>query len=154
MKALLALALMVALLTIGNTAAAGPLGVSMGDPLKPDEGWNQGGFGEESKKYKGSFPFSMLFVEGTRDGGACAVMAVGVGGALETYKNLRERLSRKYGEPSSEGQHDAGWRLSENPNKISSIALWFKPSSSFSTVHLQYRFENHLQCQNAKETEL
>ncbi len=153
MKGLLALALMVALLAIGNTAAAGPLGVSMGDPLKPDEGWNQGGFGAESKEYKGTFPFYELSVEGTRDGGACAVMAVGWKEARETYKNLRERLSRKYGEPSSEGQHDAGWRLRGNPDKISSIALWFK-SSLFSTVHLQYRFENHLQCQNAKETEL
>lgn len=81
-------------------------------------------------------------------------MAVGWKEALETYKNLRERLLRKYGEPSSEGQHETGWSLSGNPDKISSIALWFKPSIFLPKVHLQYLFENHLQCDNAKQSEL
>ena len=74
MKRLLALALMLALLTIGNTAVACPLGVCMGDPLTPVR-WNAGGFGFEEHEYRGTLPFRVIRIEGTRDGGACAIGA-------------------------------------------------------------------------------
>ena len=39
MKILMALFSMLAFLAMGNPAAAGPFGVSMGDFIKPDDGW-------------------------------------------------------------------------------------------------------------------
>lgn len=149
MKMLIALSLM---LPIGNTAAAGPLGVSMGGAIKPDKGWNQGGFGAESREYKGTFPFDSVFVEGTREGGACSVR-VDMRGTDE-YKNLRDRLVGKYGKPSSEGQLGARWSLSGNPDRVRSIALWIDKSWRRIVVYLQYRFENHQQCEKARESEL
>ena len=150
MKMLIALSLMVAMLAIGTHAAAGPLGVSMGDSIKPDKGWNQGGFGAESREYKGTFPFLNVFVEGTREGGACSVR-VKMRGSGE-YKNLRDRLVGKYGEPSSEGLHEARWSLSGNPDRIRSIVLWIEKGTI--VAYLQYRFENHQQCEKARESEL
>ena len=75
MKGLLALALMAALLAIGNTAAAGPFGVNTGDPIKPDEGWSNNGYGSERRDYKGALPISFIVIQGTRDGGACGLDA-------------------------------------------------------------------------------
>lgn len=151
MKMRIALSLMLAMLAIGNTATAGPFAVSMGDTFRPDKGWNQGGFGAASREYKGTFPFRSVFVEGTREGGACAVRADMWG--TDEFKNLRDRLARKYGEPSSERQHEARWSLSGNPDKIRSIVLWID-EGWIDVVYLQYRFENHQQCEIAKESEL
>ena len=51
MKMLIALSLMLAMLTFGNTAAACPFGLCMGDPIKPDGGFLPNGKGAEERKY-------------------------------------------------------------------------------------------------------
>ena len=115
MKALLTLTLMVALLTIGNTAAACPLRVCMGGSIKPDKGWGAGGRGVEYRQYKGTLPFRGILIEGTRDGGACAI---GAGGdtstrdkALSSYDHLRSLLVDKYGEPDKEESREGASEL-------------------------------------------
>ena len=146
MKALLALALMLPLLAIGNTAAACPLGVCAGEPIKPnflDGGWDAYGFGIEKREYKGSLGFDVIYIEGTRKGGACRVKGYGL-----AENPLRRRLERKYGPPVL---HDRSprtggslvvWRLDKNPNKIAEIIL---------DGRLEYRFENYHECEKAKE---
>ena len=71
MNRLLALLLMVALLAVGDPAAAGPFGVSMGDPVEPDDGWSAKGFGTERRKYEGSLPFDEIWIFGTQKGSLC-----------------------------------------------------------------------------------
>ena len=180
MKRLLALALMLALLAIGNTAAAGPLGVNMGDPLKPDKGWPANGIGIETRKYKGSLPFDRIEIEGTRDGGVCVVRAIRLSFALEPesltpeipevvrirriiyarehYVDLKALLLRKYGKPSSEVQDETWWGPLKNKDKISSIVLWidyrYREGNRVAIRSLKYFFENHSQCEKANAGEL
>ena len=161
MKRLLALALMVAL---GNTAAAGPLGVSMGDPLKPDGGWSGGGGGFEEREYKGTLPFLVIRIEGTRDGGACAI---GAGGeitrkdkALSNYDYLRSLLVDKYGEPDKEEPKEypeARWlNFDPNPDKIDKIVLHTIKRDTFGAqTLLMYWFENYIpECRKAESRAL
>ena len=91
MKVLLALALMMALLAIRNTAAACPLGVCMGDSLNPNKGWDAHGLGIEVRKYKGNLPFDAIGVQGTRKGGACGVWAIG------SFSSRESALQQFYG---------------------------------------------------------
>lgn len=179
MKWLLALALLVALLAIGNRAAAGPFGVSMGDPIKPTDGWRLGGYGieyrelefrqTEFREYKGAFGFQQLGIPGTREGGASGVVAVKFlarKDAKISYQNLKESLSRKYGKPSAEEQNETAWSLSENPDKIRTVYLGIAdvdappilaiplgilgiPDPRF--VAVRYSFENHQQYEKARE---
>lgn len=126
MKMLMALASMLALISVGIPAAAGPFGFSMGDPIKPKEGWSPGGYGSELEEYKGVLGFDYVSVSGTREGGACQVAAVNFVArkdAENSYQNLKESLSRKYGKPSAEEQDQTVWIPSENPDKISAILL-------------------------------
>lgn len=53
-----------ALLTVGTPAAAGPFGVSMGDPVKLDDGWSPGGFGSKGRESKGALGFDYVVLEG------------------------------------------------------------------------------------------
>ena len=131
MKMLIALSLMLSMLAFGNTAAAGPFGVSMGDPIKPTEGWTAQGFVTEAREYKGTLPFEAIFIEGTRKGGACLVRLNGVTSsresALSEYAVLRKMLIGKYGKPGKE-EPEAGWfggrASSENPG-----TWWFLESN-------------------------
>lgn len=50
-----------ALLAVGTLAAAGPFGVSMSDPVKPDDGWSPGGFGSKGRESKGALGFEFPF---------------------------------------------------------------------------------------------
>lgn len=177
MKTLLALALMVALLAIGNTAGAGPFGVSMGDPIKPNvDGWGANGLGTEDRKYKGSLPFDIIFIEGMQKGGACQVRAVGRASsresALQRYERLRVGLVDKYGKPgkeepkagwfgrrSSSDDRTARWWPKSNPDKIKAIVLWIVRAKSGTHLDnyvmvLQYFFENIQECEKAKAGEL
>lgn len=140
MKALLALALMLAL---GNTAAAGPLGVNMGEPIKPDKGWDDYGRGFEFRPYEGPFSFKPenILIEGTQKSGACS-LSVRFDNH-EVLKDLWTRLTIKYGKPSISGSKHRRWVLSENPDKIVNIYL--------DNRMLYYQFENHQECEKAKE---
>ena len=161
MKALLALALMVTLLTIGNTAAACPLGVCMGDPLKPDDGWNVNGYGWETREYKGKSPFYGIVIDGTRKGGACAVRGergIGARGLDVTFDPIRELLIDKYGRPTHSevfvGTAEWIWRLSRNHDKIKVIELHLRQGGTLSgsivfNYSLTYRFENYHECKKA-----
>ena len=167
---------MVALPTLVNTASAGPLGVNMGDALNPFRvRWNAGGFGFEEHEYKGSLPFRAMRIEGTRDGGACAVQAGGDAtsrdGALSNYDYLRSLLVDKYGEPhkeepektvkelrSSSENPDARWfYFGTNPDKIGEIALWINKNERWPGGYqaaLKYWFENSGECRKARLGEL
>ena len=141
MKTLLALALMVALLAIGNTAAAGLFGVSMGDPIKPDKGWDARGYGTEEREYKGSLPFSSIHIEGTRKGGACGIFA----NHGLPFNNIRDRLEGKHGRPYRvrvvDGEKKAEWRFAKNPDKVAGLIL------SYETLY--YFFDNYHECGEA-----
>ena len=146
MKTLLALALMVALLAIGNTAAACPLGVCMGDPFEPAFiGWDAYGYGIGSREYKGSLPFRFVIIRGTRKSGACESKVL-----IENrdFNDMRARLRRKYGRPSSSKPKFYQWVLSENPDKIVKITL---EVDKLGWRQLEYRFENYHECEKAKE---
>ena len=144
MKTLLVLALMVALLAIRNTAGAGPFGVSMGDPIKPQRGWDAGGYGTEEREYKGNLPFDVILIEGTREGGACRVEAVGsfnsLNGMHDAIASIRKQLNDKYGR----GYHR--WELDGNSDKIKQI----EADSNLATnqINLTYDFENVATCKN------
>lgn len=86
MKRLLALSLMLSLLAIGTPAASTMLGVSMGDPLEPNDGWEINGVGFEVREYEGELPFDKLYIKGTREGGACDV-------TRRRYKTRSRRIS-------------------------------------------------------------
>ena len=149
MKWLLALALMVAL---GNTAAAGPFGVSMREPIKPNVGggWDDYGYGIERREYQGSLPFPFIYIEGTRKGGACGVSVLFDNHG--DFKDLWTRLTRKYGKPSIFAHNFLEWVLSENPDKITEIVLMVNTKAKTDLNRmLRYRFENHHECENAKE---
>ena len=169
MKMLMGLALMLAMLAFGNTAGAGPFGVSMGDPIKPKDGWSPGGYGSEWRDYKGALGFNYVIVSGTREGGACQVAAASFverKHAVNSYQNLKESLSRKYGKPSAEEQDQTIWVPSEKLDKISAILLKIDdaPASAATVfgladlyprvVFVRYDFENHGQCEKARESEL
>ena len=147
MKGLLALVLMVALLAIGNTDAAGPLGVSMGEPIKPDKGWDSRGYGTEEREYKGSLRFRGMHIEGTRKGGACGIVAYLRPPVSKSFPNFRDRLEGKHGRPYRVRvfDHDrkAEWRFAENPDKVAKIILSYKT--------LEYRFENYHECEEDPE---
>lgn len=165
MKVLLTLALMLALLAIGTTAAAGPFGVNMGDPIKPDA-WIAGGFGIEVRIYEGGLPFDRMGLEGTRQGGVCNVRAEGRvhnrETAVELYYNLRVLLVDRYGKPDIEETETtfpkARWLLENvrhNPDKIVQFVLWVsKYDNNDYRFTLQYFFENARECENAKADEL
>ena len=146
MKRLLALALLVALLAIGNTAAAGPLGVSMGDPIKPNKGWDARGYGTEEREYKGSLPFSSIHIQGTRKGGACGIFVNLPYDGLP-FNNIRDRLEGKHGRPYRvrvfDSEKKAEWRFTENPDKVAGLILSYKT--------LEYRFENYHECEEDPE---
>ena len=106
MNRLIALLLIVALLAIGNPAAAGPLGVNMGDPIKPSKGWDTFGFGVERRKYEGDLPFEEIILEGTREHGVCSLMALDWEGRSDKdeYDKIYNLLWGKYGKPYNESQ--------------------------------------------------
>ena len=171
MKALLALALIVALLAIGNTAAAGPLGVSMGEPIKPLEGWDAQGLGFEVRPYQGTLPFDMIAIQGLRKAGACTSMAIGRASsrdnALQQYNKLRGVLVDKYGKPdkeepgpgwfgrrSSSEDPDSWWFPESNSDKIEQLNLTVFRDKSETHLNnyvfrLQYYFENYDECRKA-----
>ena len=155
MKSLLALALTVAL---GNTAAAGPFGVSMGDAIKPDDGWNARGYGRETREYEGDREFDTITLEGTRKHGVCSVTLRGGKRGEGDFHLLIFELERKYGKGSSAFSSDpplydggisfptilgsASWNLSRNPDNIKEIAV----TMTTSTLWLSYKFENDYEC--------
>ncbi len=171
MKALLALALMLA---IGNTAAAGLLGVSMGDPIKPDDGWSAGGYGQETREYKSSLNLGRLLIGGTRDGGACEVAAIWSESSIEEAKGniaiTAMFLASKYGEhdkeetseTASEARLSMRWFISDsdtNPDNIDEILFSISRSKSGTDIEnfemvITYWFKNHHECRKAKEGEL
>ena len=154
MKGLLVLALLVALLAIGNTAAAGPFGVNMGDPLKPDRGWNAKGYGSQSRKYKGPKPhfdpdsghrhifetiihlpliFDVITLEGTREHGVCRVILHGYTdffmGEIEIkFDEMRDLLIDKYGVPTTVKREDRDY-LTGKLAKTLVITTWVAPSN-------------------------
>ena len=169
MGKLMALFLMIALLAIGTPAAAGPFGVSMGDLFEPDKGWNIKGYGEEKRKYEGDLPFDTITLVGTRKHGVCTVFAVNIeqakGPALRSYKNVRNLLINKYGEPGEEEPKtptafgkdpEARWHLDSNPDKIISIVLLISGSFAYpyESLILKYFFENYDECPKAQAGEL
>lgn len=152
MKMLIVLSLMLAVLAFGNTAGACPLGVCMGDSIKPDKGWNPTGFGVEKRLYrgeldKGDTALTFLWIEGTRKHGACSVAIRPLRAGSED--DIGRRLERKYGRPASfEPATTVSalamlWVLSGNPDKIARIFLYDRG--------LQYVFENHTECEKGKE---
>ena len=155
MKRLLTLALLVALLAIGNTAAAGALGVNMGEPIKPndrgeDKGWDAREFGVEYRPYKGDLPISVIRIRGTRKGGACSVRCSFIP-IQSSYpdRDLMNRLKTKYGQPvlldeDSTGVRKAVWYLIQSPHKVATII------ASYYEDRLEYRFENYHECENAE----
>ena len=168
MKGLLALALLVALLAIGNTAAAGPLGVSMGEPIKPNvRRWDAKGLGIEMREYKGNLPFDAIAVRGTRDGGACQVVAGwSESSRKEAFegdsKKVFRLLTDKYGEPDKRDADEKSlsirWFLSgsnPNPDSIHEILLRFsdlKPEKV--EIVLTYYFKNYDECKKAEAAEI
>lgn len=158
MKMLIALSLMLAVLAFGNTAGAGPFGVSMGDSIKPKGGWNAKGYGEQTRKYEGSLPLDLLTLAGTREHGVCSVDASFHGAFRVVLKDLRKQLGEKYGKPSWDKYLDYDtpfsdigislevvnfWDLSGNPDKIARILLGKKS--------LTYLLDNYSECEKAKE---
>ena len=161
-----------------NTAAAGPLGINMGEPIKPNDGngWTAQGYGLEGREYKGSLGLGFIFIEETRKGRACSVVGDLIfssrESALSGYKNLRARLVRKYGEPdreepkvglfgrqSSSKDAQALWGPKLNPDNIREIALWVIKEKSGTQLDnyvmvLKYFFENYDECRKAKEDEI
>lgn len=176
MKVLLALALLAALLAIGNTAAACPLGVCMGDPIKPLEGWDAQGLGIELRPYKGTLPFEVILIKGLRKGGACTSAAAGRASsrdnALRQYKKLRKLLVDKYGKPdkeepkpglfgrpSSSEDPESWWFQESNSDKIEELSLTvFREKSGTHldnyVFRLQYFFENIAECEKLEAGDL
>ena len=170
MKGLLALALMVALLAIGNTAGAGPLGVNMGDPLNAR--WDAKGLGIEMREYKGDLPFDAIVVRGTRDGGACQVVAGWSVSSREAkqaldrdlFKKILPLLDDKYGEPDEKEVSEAQKRISmrwflsgsnPNPDSIHEILLSIsEPKPEKVEIVITYYFKNYDECKKAEAAEI
>lgn len=144
-----------------------PFKVCMGDPVKPSAGWSSAGwfssveYGSEEREYEGLFDFDELILDGTREGGVCAVKArhrfIHYNGVIDTrdpqtldmkFRDYwRERLSRRYGEPGEYAEHAWGgvnnlwWDLSHEPSPIDSINLsvFFIIHRDFPSSPLWYR---------------
>ena len=160
MNRLMALLLMVALLAIGNTTAAGPFGVSMGDPIEPDDGWNAHGYGIQERNYEGSLPFDGIFIIGTREGGACAVQAFDIESSESEFDEIKNLLVKKYGPPETNNPDpdtNPFWFLGGNPDNIAFINLVggiTRGSQTVAAIILYYYFENYDECNNPKAAEL
>ena len=160
MNRLMALLFMVAVLAIGNTAAAGPFGVNMGDPLKPepDLGWDTDGFGTERRKYEGSLPFDGIWIFGTREGGVCGLTAFDVESTESEFDKIKNLLVRKYGPAeihNPDSKTNPFWLLVGNPDNIGMINLiGMTHGNAIGAMLLTYHFENDEECNYPKTSTL
>ena len=162
-------ALMVALLAIGNTAAANrfplgkpdcPFGVCMGDPVKPDGGWGTDVVSMEIVETRSTrLPFQKVHIEGTRLGGACRVIAARryTDAAPSVPHQLRALLIYLYGPPRerldiSPPLRTFTWRDIKNLYNIKDITLIMTSR----LASLTFEFTNHKEeCSKSKpSTEL
>ena len=159
----------------GSPTVPDPFGVSMGDPINPDEGWTPHGLGLVTREYKGALGgFDHLVTTGTREGGACQVGAATIkDGSIESYNDLRKHyddmrklLIHKHGEPEWESGDEpplpgdtnirvSTWVLSENPAGVGSIELKHLGGVDSSYWYaVIYYFRNYQECLNVMEDDM